>query len=68
MKQNLKDFLERLKVCWLVLTSHTYYTFFVSKPNEHDVIGKSKGCYITHPSSKVTDIIINFLKEEDLSE
>lgn len=59
-----KSTLERLKICWLVLTSHTYYTFFVSKPDDDNINGRSKGCYIENPSKFATEVIIEFLKEE----
>lgn len=55
---------ERLKICWLVLTSHTYYTFFISKPNDENINGESKGCYIENPSKFATEVIMEFLKEE----
>lgn len=42
----IKSIIERLKICWLVLTSHTYYTFFVTKPNSKNIKGKPIGCYI----------------------
>lgn len=41
-----KSILERLKICWLVLTSHTYYMFFITKPDDDNINGRSKGCYI----------------------
>lgn len=59
-----KSILERLKICWLVLTSHTYYTFFISKPSNKNINGKSKGCYIENYSKFATEAIIEFLKEE----
>lgn len=55
---------ERLKICWLVLTSHTYYTFFASKPNDENINGKSKGCYIENPSKFTTEVIIDYLKKD----
>lgn len=62
----LVDILERLKICWLVLTSHTFYTFFVSKPDKDNIHGKSKGCYIENPTKFVTEVIINYLNSDDL--
>lgn len=59
----IKTILERLKICWLVLTSHTYYTFFVTKPNDKNINGTPKGCYIENPSEFVTNVIINFLNK-----
>lgn len=55
---------ERLKICWLVLTSHTYYTFFVTKPDDDNINGKSKGCYIENPSKFATEVIIDYLKKD----
>lgn len=60
----IESILERLKICWLVLTSHTYYVFFISKPNDKNINGKSKGCYIENPSKFTTEVIIEFLKKE----
>lgn len=50
--------IERLYVCWLVLTSHTYYTFFVSKKP------KVKGAFIENPSKIADEAIIEYLKSD----
>lgn len=59
-----KSILERLKICWLVLTSHTYYTFFISKSNDENINGRSKGGYIENPSKFATEVIIDYLKKD----
>lgn len=56
---------ERLKVCWMVLTSHTYYTFFVDKPTESDVHGNVRGCFIENPNHFITKTIIYFLQKQN---
>lgn len=58
----IKSIIERLKICWLVLTSHTYYTFFVTKPNSKNIKGKPIGCCIENSSNFITKVIINYLK------
>ena len=55
---------ERLKICWLVLTSHTYYTFFITKSDDDNINGRPKGCYIENPSKIATEVIIDYLKED----
>lgn len=62
--KSIISIVERLKICWLVLTSHTYYTFFVTNPDDDNINGKPKCCYIENPSKFVTEVIIEFLKKE----
>lgn len=54
----MKSLLERLHVCWLVLTSHSYYTFFVSKKT------KVIGAYIENPTERTDKAIITYLKSD----
>lgn len=60
----INSIFERLKICWLILTTHTYYVFFVSKPNDENINGRPVGCYIENPSKFVADTIISYLEND----
>lgn len=66
--KRIKNIAERLKICWLVMTSHTYYTFFVTKSDDENINGKVRGCYVENPTKFTTSVIIDYLKSGDLSD
>ena len=49
--------LERLKICWYVLTRHTYAVFFCSKDM------KKLGCYVNNDFEVFNKTIIDFVEE-----
>lgn len=54
----MKSILERLHVCYLVLTSHSYYTFFLSKNK------KVRGSFIENPGIDIDNAIAYYLTSD----
>ena len=50
--------IERLKICWYVLTRHTYAVFFCSRDLKH------KECYVKNDFDVFNDAITEFVKEK----
>ena len=49
--------IERLKICWYVLTRHTYAVFFRSKDMKH------QECYEKNSFSVFNEAIVEFVKD-----
>lgn len=54
----MKEIIERIKICYYILTSHTYYVFCIDKNN------KDKGCFIENYNKCIDKAIINFLNSD----
>lgn len=50
--------LERLKICWYVLTRHTYAVFFCSKNWKH------QECYAKNTFDVFDEAIVEFVRAE----
>lgn len=54
----MRVLIEKLKACYYILTSHTYYVFTLTKEP------KPRKVYIENPTSFIDGVIIDFLNSE----
>lgn len=54
----MKGIIERIKICYYILTSHTYYVFCMDKNN------KCKRCFIENSNDYIDKAIIKYLNSD----
>lgn len=55
----MRIIIEKLKACYYILTSHTYYVFCLNKKP------KPRIAYIENPTSFIDSVIVDFLNSEE---
>lgn len=54
----MRVLIEKLKACYYILTSHTYYVFTLTKEP------RPRKTYIENPTSFIDGVIVDFLNSE----
>lgn len=58
----MRVLIEKIKACYYILTSHTYYVFTLTKEP------RPKKVYIENPTSFIDSVIIDFLNSKGYKE
>lgn len=58
----MRVLIEKLKACYYILTSHTYYVFCLTKEP------KTRKVYIENPTKFIDEVVVEYLQSDEYKE